>query len=116
MEDLNLIEIKSQLEEIRMELMDRMQVSVTAVGGTQPINPDRADLAQNYSANDRAIALQDKAENTLEKIKHALQRIRDGTYGECVQCGRRVGGERLKALPYVELCIECQRTEEQRSG
>lgn len=116
MDSLNLVDIKHQLEELRTDLLDRAQVSVAANGRLRPINPDRADLAQNYSSNDRALALQGNIEHTLAKIDQAIQRIQEGTYGKCVRCGERIAAERLGALPYVDLCIECQRIEEQRSG
>jgi DnaK suppressor protein len=110
----NLVAIKNKLEELQADLMDRAQVRVTADGRTQPINPDRADLAQNYSSSERDLALQDKIEHTLGKIDQALQRIQEGTYGNCVRCGEKIADERLKALPYVDLCIECQKIEEQQ--
>jgi DnaK suppressor protein len=111
----NLGEVKSNLEELQAELMDQAQVSLTAEGRMQPINPDRADLAQNYSSSERDLALQDKIEHTLGKIDQALQRIQEGTYGNCVRCSEKIADERLEALPYVDLCIKCQRIEEQQS-
>ena len=48
----------------------------------------------------------------LYHIEQALARIEDGTYGKCESCNGNIGLERLKALPYARLCIECKEKEE----
>ncbi len=45
-------------------------------------------------------------------INRALQRIDEGTYGQCESCGGSIGHRRLKALPFARLCIECKQEEE----
>jgi RNA polymerase-binding protein DksA len=46
---------------------------------------------------------------TLRQIDAALQRIEDGTYGVCEICGKPIGVERLRAIPWTTRCIEDQR-------
>lgn len=75
------------------------------------INPDRADLAHDYANRARRISIVEKMEEQLDEIEKALQRIDDGTYGQCNNCGNYILPERLEALPYAELCISCQRLE-----
>jgi DnaK suppressor protein len=41
-------------------------------------------------------------------IRLALERIREGSYGECLQCGNTIGAKRLEALPWTPYCINCQ--------
>ncbi len=48
----------------------------------------------------------------LYHIEEALSRIEDGTYGKCEACGHQIGLERLRALPYARLCIDCKEKEE----
>jgi len=48
----------------------------------------------------------------LYHIEEALARIEDGSYGKCESCSKQIGLERLKALPYARLCIECKEKEE----
>jgi DnaK suppressor protein len=48
----------------------------------------------------------------LAAIDGALARIEDGTYGACVNCGAQIPPERLEAMPWATLCIECKRKEE----
>lgn len=52
----------------------------------------------------------------LAQIEHALEKIRQGTYGRCEVCDKQISPMRLKALPYATECIECARREERRDG
>ena len=64
---------------------------------------------------DRYLAsLEENAEHVLSEIDAALQRIEDGTYGTCTHCDGRIPEERLEALPWATLCIDCQREQERR--
>ena len=58
--------------------------------------------------------LEDNSEAVLTAIDGALRRIEDGTFGTCQNCGRPIAEERLEALPYAELCIDCKRESERR--
>lgn len=49
------------------------------------------------------------AQQQLDEINAALQRIEDGTYGICEVCGKPIGAERLEAIPWTRLCIDDQR-------
>lgn len=48
----------------------------------------------------------------LVAIDAALARIEDGNYGTCVNCGAQIAPERLEAMPWATLCIDCKRKEE----
>jgi RNA polymerase-binding protein DksA len=48
----------------------------------------------------------------LADIDSALQRIDDGSYGTCVNCGREIPVQRLEAHPTASLCIDCKRRAE----
>jgi DnaK suppressor protein len=56
--------------------------------------------------------LEGHSEQVLRDIDAALGRIEAGTYGTCERCGKPIGEERLDAMPYATLCIECKRLEE----
>jgi RNA polymerase-binding transcription factor DksA len=47
------------------------------------------------------------ARDELRELDLAEARIRGGTYGECLRCGRAIGSERLEALPAVRTCVDC---------
>jgi len=48
----------------------------------------------------------------LAAVRAALQRIEDGTYGDCVDCGREIGRERLQVQPAAPRCLACQQKAE----
>jgi DnaK suppressor protein len=58
--------------------------------------------------------LEENSEHVLAEIDAALKRIEDGTYGICSNCGKEIPEERLEALPWATLCIDCQRERERR--
>ena len=43
----------------------------------------------------------------ITQIRTALKRMKEGTYGECVQCGEQIAEKRLEAIPHATLCITC---------
>lgn len=43
----------------------------------------------------------------LRQINAALERVEDGTYGDCVNCGKPISEKRLAAVPHTPLCIDC---------
>ena len=76
---------------------------------------DSNHLAETATATlDREIdyTLEENSEHVLAAIDGALNRIEDGTYGICVNCGRPIGEERLSAIPWATQCIDCKRLEE----
>src|SRR5688572_20501180 len=50
----------------------------------------------------------------LEDINAAIDRIENGSFGRCVECGSSIGAQRLDAIPYASLCIECAQVREAR--
>jgi len=52
------------------------------------------------------------ASQTLIQVQEALRRIEDGTYGECVSCGRPIEASRLEAIPWAPYCLEDQEKQE----
>jgi len=71
-----------------------------------------ADTATETVEREIGNTLELHDERLLGAIDAALQRIEDGTYGKCVNCGAQIPEERLEAMPWATLCIECKRKEE----
>lgn len=44
----------------------------------------------------------------LSLVRRALERLHDGTFGECLHCGNMIGAKRLEVLPWTPYCISCQ--------
>jgi YteA family regulatory protein len=73
-----------------------------------------ADTATETYDRELDYTLEENSEHVLAEIDAALQRIEDGTYGMCTNCGKPIPQERLEARPYATLCIDCQRDRERR--
>jgi DnaK suppressor protein len=67
------------------------------------------DVATAMHDRELDYTLVDNEENLLAKIDAALRRIDDGTYGICTNRGEQIAADRLEAMPWVELCIDCAR-------
>ncbi|RKY60279.1 MAG: RNA polymerase-binding protein DksA [Candidatus Latescibacterota bacterium] len=57
----------------------------------------------------------DRHTEGLEAVNQALERIKEGTYGICVRCGKEISEERLEAIPTASLCLSCQQELERQS-
>ena len=53
--------------------------------------------------------------DVLSEIRSALDRISDGTFGVCEDCGERIPAKRLEALPWARYCVSCQERLENRA-
>ena len=70
------------------------------------------DIATATFDREMASTLEENSNHVLSEIDAALARIDDGTYGECGRCGNPIGEDRLEALPWAMLCIDCKRKQE----
>jgi len=73
---------------------------------------DRADIERTHEVS---ILLSARGKERLIEIEEALEKIREGTYGICEECGEEIGGGRLKVMPLATSCVTCQsRLEKER--
>lgn len=84
------------------------------VSGSADNHP--ADTATETFDRELDFTLEEADEQLLEAIDTALRKIEEGTYGICERCGRQIAPERLEAVPWATLCIDCKRDEEKRRG
>ena len=70
-------------------------------------DPDWAEQATERAGEEVLEALKNSVLMEATKVRAALQRIANGTYGECVTCGEEIDEKRLKAVPYATKCIKC---------
>ena len=73
-----------------------------------------ADAASETFERTKNHALDENFKEMIGGIDEALRKIENGTYGTCDRCGEPINVERLKAIPYATLCIDCQGTVERR--
>ncbi len=72
------------------------------------------DMATSTFDRELDYTLEENVERALGEIDAALKRIEDGTYGICVNRGEQIPVERLEAIPWATLCIDCKRLQERR--
>lgn len=93
------------LEEVRGELMASDNEHFQDLAG-RVHDAGEASVADLLS--DLNLAIIDQHIEQLREIEQALERIAMGSYGVCVDCGRPIGYERLKAYPMASRCLEHQ--------
>ena len=70
--------------------------------------PDTVDQAASRSEKESLLQRSNQEQQLLRAIDSALGRIRDGTYGKCLSCGKQIDGRRLAAVPSTPYCIPCE--------
>jgi RNA polymerase-binding protein DksA len=76
---------------------------------------DLADIASDDIDRKMIEAIGSQELKRLKLIDSALTRIQQGKYGLCMKCGKRIPQDRLEAIPYALMCIECKTAEERRN-
>lgn len=71
-----------------------------------------ADTATDTFERARDLTLEENVREMLRNVTAALAKIEAGTYGTCEVCREAIALERLKALPYADMCIDCKKKEE----
>jgi DnaK suppressor protein len=76
--------------------------------------PDPTDRASLESDRNFLLRIKDRERKLILKVKEALDRIDDGTFGICESCGRPISEKRLIARPVTTQCIECKTEDEKK--
>lgn len=112
---------KKELESLKSRL--QQQMDSLAKRGSEPLKESvgelsgydnhPADLGAETFEREKDLGLMGNAKALLMKVNHALDRITQGVYGICENCGKPIEKERLEALPYTTFCAECKKLEGQ---
>jgi DnaK suppressor protein len=100
---------EERLRHQQRQLERSMQTA--AKEGRQAIAEDSLDVAdQAVLSYQKELIFSQGTEghSQLSRVRVALERLREGTFGECMHCGKAIGEKRLEALPWTPYCIECQ--------
>lgn len=97
--------IEAELDESRRFQLDYAQTD--AIGELSSYDNHPADLGSETFEREKDLALWNNTQETYHRIEEALNRIDEGTYGRCELCGQEIAMDRLEAVPYTSLCIEC---------
>ena len=101
--------LNEKLEELLKEADRTVDGMTDAKAENFPDPTDRASLESNRNFT---LRIRDRERKLIAKIKEALARIDDGSYGKCEECGEKIGRERLEARPVTTLCIDCKSLQE----
>ncbi len=109
MTDLNLDEMARQLRDELAELEELSEASLDARGTVALDQQSVGRLSRMDAMQGQAMAkaAEQRRRARISMIKAALQRIADGAYGECEECGERIPAGRLSVDPTVTTCVGC---------
>lgn len=110
-----------QLQQMRSDLIEQIRAQRGGKIGRAEAASDRHDVqsgdwAQFDGERDLAMAIDQRETAELKAIEAALERIANGSYGQCTDCGTDIPAARLHASPMTTRCIGCQEHAERSSG
>jgi len=100
--------LHAELDHSARELQDLLREGVDGAGN------DQADVGSKGLERDAEMSLAANQRELLLQTKKALERLDDGSYGQCESCGEPIGKMRLMAFPRATLCMTCKQREERR--
>jgi DnaK suppressor protein len=94
------------------ELLEDANKTITGMTDQIQNFPDPTDRASMESERNFELRIRDRERKLISKIKGALDRLDNGTYGICEECGEDISVERLEARPVTTPCIDCKKKQE----
>lgn len=104
----DVVRLTSELSGFETEILGLMGESGDGAGD------DQADVGTKTFEREHEFSLAQNSRDMLIQSQHALERIADGTYGQCESCGNPIGKLRLQAFPRATLCMACKQKQERR--
>ena len=120
---------KKELADLRIRLVEervQLDTQLTTIetdsfastqsdsSGDVGLDDEPADAGTATFEREKDLSIENNVRDLLHKIDRALKRMDDGTYGICDICGKPIEKARVKALPYVELCIKDAQAQNRR--
>src|SRR5689334_25317924 len=113
MTKVQLKKFRDMLEAKREEIIKRAQQTLDQDMALDTDDlPDEMDLASSEYLQAFTFRLRGREKTFLDKIQKALERIEDGSFGTCEECGEQISVKRLEARPETTLCIRCKEDQE----
>ena len=105
--------IKERLEQDLLSVVERLRqvdgaVALEEAPGPIAVDGDDFDEIQETVRREIGFATRELLVERVYRLQAALERLRDGEYGICVECGEAIAAARIRALPEVQTCIRCQ--------
>lgn len=105
---------RERLEHEVEEFEEEFSLSMEDATDENTYDQHMADVAAPMYTRELDMSLEGNARRMIEKIDRALEKLEEGTYGVCDNCGQPIGEGRLEVAPHATLCIECSRKLERR--
>jgi DnaK suppressor protein len=105
---------KTLLEQRREVLVNGASDTVVEMNDDDETFPDPNDRATLESDRNFTLRIRDRERKLISKIEKAIERIEDGSFGICEECGCEISARRLEARPVTTLCIECKEEQERK--
>ena len=117
MDDVFLTKMEAALLQLKEEIITTLTNNGESFTENAPsLAPkDEADAAADDIDRKMIEALGSAEMKRFKLIDNAIARIKTGKYGLCVKCGKRIPHDRLEAIPYALLCVDCKSEEERRN-
>jgi len=103
---------KELLEGRLNDLLDQADDTVSGMTAPKENFPDPTDRASHEANRNFMLRIRDREHKLIKKIKKALDRIENNTFGICEKCEEDISVERLNARPVTTQCIDCKTKEE----
>ena len=105
---------KTLLQNKRKTLLQEAAQTIEEIDETSEVVADSTDQASLESDRAFLLRIRDRERKLISKIDEALNRIQNGTFGTCMECGEPISQKRLEARPETTLCIECKESAEEQ--
>ena len=114
--------LRQRLLEERAELQEQLttieetsfSTSQSDLSGEVSFDEENADAGTFTFERERDLSIENNVRDLLGKIDRAIARMDEGTYGTCSRCGKPIEKARLRALPYVDLCLKDAQAQSRR--
>lgn len=106
--------LQQELSNVHRENQEVAGSRAAGVGADQNYEDHMADGATDLFDRERDLSLEQNLVDLVTQVDEALKRITGGTYGLCASCNEPIGDERLKAIPYANLCLKDKKRQEGR--
>jgi DnaK suppressor protein len=109
--------MKKSLQQLKKDIIEKLLVENSEFREiVQEMDPkDLVDIAAEDIDRKTLEALGTQELKRLRLIDSALARVESGHYGLCIKCNKKIPTERLEAIPYALMCIDCKTSDERRN-
>ena len=116
MKPADLTRLRTSLADRRKELRDRIARLQQELRDSTTAHADAADQAVASTDKNALHQQVEQATRQVQLLDVALRKMESDEYGLCAMCGREIGIRRLEAVPWAQLCVDCQELQEGMAG